>query len=100
MLVAEAKSLIPTLFGEESLELILGRVMRQIPNIQRVAWWVLIRRIDWRIVQPMVLGAGEMKSRVGTHVGNIRRHRSCRVSHTHSRSSVGKLLHGLGRQVG
>jgi hypothetical protein len=54
LLCAEAKSLEPSAFGEQRLQLVLAGVDRQVPNVQSVARGVLISGIGRRIVMLQV----------------------------------------------
>jgi len=52
LLGPETESLVSTLFGKHGLELVLGRIDREIAHIQSIAWWVLIGRVDRGVVVP------------------------------------------------
>jgi hypothetical protein len=51
----KAETFVSTLLREHCLELILGRIDREVPNVKSVARWVLICRVDWREIMSLIM---------------------------------------------
>lgn len=86
LLGAEAETLVATLFGEHSLELVFGRINWQVTDVESIAGWVLVSWVDRWIVMPEMLIAANLKATrrtMGSHITHgridaMRRHaRKC-----------------------
>src|SRR2546421_12115171 len=56
----EAKSLVSSLLGKHSFELIFRGINRQVPNVQGIAWGVLVGRVNRWIVRALIVLATEL----------------------------------------
>jgi hypothetical protein len=56
------------LLGEHSFKLILGGVHWQVSHIERVAWWVLVSGVNWRVCRSREMRRILLETCVGSTV--------------------------------